>query len=107
MARDLFFKNVESNWARDCSETTAPTLSAQLNSGPDKRMVAIGILAGLIATAWTVPRLTRKLEVHRYRRSFADNLKTTQEIPTISMQDLVYGKPHLSPTEIDPYYDEQ
>ena len=90
MAHDLVFKHSRLNWARDSHETASPAST----SNQKKRALAVGALALLSAAIVIVPRLSRKIEIHRYRRSFSDNLATTQETPTISMHDLVYGKHH-------------
>lgn len=47
-------------------------------------LAAGGLLALLL-----VPRFTRRSEVARYRRDFADDLTRTREMPAISMADLV------------------
>jgi hypothetical protein len=47
-------------------------------------LAAGGLLALLL-----VPRALRRSEVARYRQEYADDLARTQEMPTISMADLV------------------
>lgn len=58
----------------------------------DLRSPSLGILPPVAAIAVVLfPHLVRRREIRHYRRHFDDGLSATQELPAISMRDLIYG----------------
>lgn len=59
---------------------------------PSRKSVAIGLLGLMTAGALTiVPYVIRQREIERYRREFGDGLDVTQELPAMTMHDLIYS----------------
>ena len=90
MAYDLILKRQTSrNFARGPSSASDP-----LDVGSTALTLLVGQALGLAMAvgAASSPKVRRTIERQYYRRAYRDNLKATQEVPAISMREMVYGE---------------
>ena len=92
MAYDLALRqSTPRNWSREESTTRAPLFDLHDVSYKGLEMLAVsGIgLVGLLI--WCLPKARRIHERRYYRREYTkDDLRRTQEVPTITMRDMIY-----------------
>jgi hypothetical protein len=95
MAYDLILRR-QTGRNHACGEGMPPPSPAPIDRQAVGTIALVGLgLAG--AVAWSLPKARRSRERRYYQRTFRDDLHATQEIPIVSMSEMVFQQDRETP----------